>query len=40
MSSVLEAETYIDQYTELLLKRFNELGERHEEFNLVWWLEM
>ncbi|KAF2161585.1 hypothetical protein M409DRAFT_69676 [Zasmidium cellare ATCC 36951] len=40
MSSVLEAETSIDQYTELLLKRFNELGERDEELNLVWWLEM
>ncbi|KAK4496521.1 hypothetical protein PRZ48_012501 [Zasmidium cellare] len=40
MSSVLEAESYIDQYTELLLERFGELAEKGEDFNLVWWLEM
>lgn len=40
MSSVLEAETYIDQYTELLLKQLDRLAQKGDKFDLVFWLEM
>lgn len=40
MSSVLEAESYIDKYTESLLKQFDVLADRETEFDLVQWSKM